>query len=169
MKYCPSCGSSGVEGMKFCPKCGQRLADSDSEVRQPEAKQEDVHQPQAPPKRSRMRIAAGVLLVVPGMVLLVTFVSVLVDYGGYGLDFDLFAILAGVFIVTGGVFCLMRKVWGLCLASGLVTAFMGILGAVGGMMRSSPINWLWLSVMLGGIIATILISSTKRDWRKSQA
>jgi hypothetical protein len=169
MKYCPSCGKSGIEGMKFCPKCGQRLTDFDSELKQPEVKQEDVYEPEAPPRRSGMRIAAGILLVVLGMVLLISFVSVLIDYGGYGLDFDLFAILAGVFIVTGGVFCLIRKVWGLCLASGLVTVFMGILGVAGGMMRSSRIHWLWLSVMLAGIISTILISSTKREWRKSQA
>lgn len=42
MKYCPSCGKAGVEGMKFCPRCGQRLTGFDSKeeqgyVRQPEA------------------------------------------------------------------------------------------------------------------------------------
>jgi len=25
MKYCPNCGTAGVEGKKFCPHCGQRL------------------------------------------------------------------------------------------------------------------------------------------------
>jgi len=31
MRYCPSCGNAGVEGMKFCPQCGQRLSGLRSE------------------------------------------------------------------------------------------------------------------------------------------
>jgi endogenous inhibitor of DNA gyrase (YacG/DUF329 family) len=45
MKYCPSCGKAGVEGMKFCPQCGQRLTGLDLEE-----KQRYVHQPEAPLK-----------------------------------------------------------------------------------------------------------------------
>jgi len=45
VKYCPSCGKSGVEGMKFCPQCGQRLTGFDLEE-----KQSYVHQSEAPPK-----------------------------------------------------------------------------------------------------------------------
>jgi uncharacterized membrane protein len=45
MKYCPSCGKAGVEGMKFCPSCGQRLIGSSSE-----AKPTRVPKPEAPPK-----------------------------------------------------------------------------------------------------------------------
>lgn len=43
MKYCPSCGKAGIEGMKFCPRCGQRLTGFDLEE-----KQRYVHQPTAP-------------------------------------------------------------------------------------------------------------------------
>jgi Tfp pilus assembly protein PilF len=34
MKYCPSCGKAGIEGMKFCPRCGQRLTGFDLEEKQ---------------------------------------------------------------------------------------------------------------------------------------
>lgn len=46
MKYCPSCGKAGIEGMKFCPRCGQRLTGFDLEE-----KQRYVHQPTAPRKK----------------------------------------------------------------------------------------------------------------------
>jgi len=42
MKYCPSCGKAGVEGMKFCPQCGQSLTGFDLEE-----KQRYVYQPEA--------------------------------------------------------------------------------------------------------------------------
>jgi tetratricopeptide (TPR) repeat protein len=45
VKYCPSCGKAGIEGMKFCPRCGQRLTGFDLEE-----KQRYVHQPTAPLK-----------------------------------------------------------------------------------------------------------------------
>jgi len=45
MKYCPSCGKAGIEGMKFCPRCGQRLTGFDLEE-----KQRYVHQPEVPLK-----------------------------------------------------------------------------------------------------------------------
>jgi len=45
MKYCPSCGKAGVEGMKFCPQCGQGLTGFDLEE-----KQRYIHQPEAPLK-----------------------------------------------------------------------------------------------------------------------
>lgn len=45
MKYCPSCGKAGVEGMKFCPQCGQRLTGFDLEE-----KQRPVRKPEAPLK-----------------------------------------------------------------------------------------------------------------------
>jgi fatty acid desaturase len=46
MKYCPSCGKAGVEGMKFCPQCGQSLAGFDLEE-----KQRYVNRPEAPSKK----------------------------------------------------------------------------------------------------------------------
>ena len=43
MKYCPSCGKAGVEGMKFCPHCGQNLTGSNFEE-----KKTHVPKPEAP-------------------------------------------------------------------------------------------------------------------------
>jgi len=45
MKYCPSCGKAGIEGMKFCPRCGHRFTGLDSEE-----KQVHVPKPEAPIK-----------------------------------------------------------------------------------------------------------------------
>lgn len=45
VKYCPSCGKAGVEGMKFCPRCGQRLTGLHLEE-----KQRYVNQSEAPLK-----------------------------------------------------------------------------------------------------------------------
>jgi len=46
MKYCPKCGTAGVEGMKFCPECGERLTDLELEVRQ-----QHLRQPEVPSKK----------------------------------------------------------------------------------------------------------------------
>lgn len=43
MKYCPSCGKPGIEGMRFCPQCGQVLTGFGSEE-----KQTYVPRPEAP-------------------------------------------------------------------------------------------------------------------------
>jgi tetratricopeptide (TPR) repeat protein len=45
VKYCPSCGKAGVEGVKFCPQCGQKLTGFDLEE-----KRRSVNQPEAPVK-----------------------------------------------------------------------------------------------------------------------
>lgn len=45
MKYCPSCGKAGVQGMKFCPRCGQRLVGFNLEE-----KQRYAQKPEAPLK-----------------------------------------------------------------------------------------------------------------------
>jgi len=113
-----------------------------------------------------MRIAAGILLIVVGMFLLSSFVSVLIDYGSYELAFDLFVIIASVFIVTGGVFCLMRKVWGLCLASALVTLFIMIVWLVGLRFAQTWLTWL---MSIAGTLPIIFVSVRKKDWQKSQA
>lgn len=117
-----------------------------------------------------MRIAAGVLMIILGMVSLITFVSVLIDYGSYSLGLDLFMIILGVFVVTAGVFCLIKKAWGLCLASALFAVFTAIVSLMGSSMGGfSSSNWLAWSLILVGIISTIFICATKREWQKSQA
>jgi hypothetical protein len=114
-----------------------------------------------------MRIAAGILLMIIGMVSLTTDVVVLSEYGiTYDFGFDLFMIIAAVFIITGGVFCLREKYGGLCLASALVAALLGIVSLTG---NPSTSNWLAWSYTLGGIISTIFICIRKSEWSESQA
>lgn len=48
MKYCPSCGKAGVEGLKFCPQCGQNLTGSNFEE-----KKTHVPKPEAPSKEKK--------------------------------------------------------------------------------------------------------------------
>jgi len=113
-----------------------------------------------------MRIAAGIMMIVLGMVLLITFVSVLIDYGGYGEGFDLVYIIASVFIVTGGVFCLVRKVWGVCLGSGLVTVLLGVTSVAGNPSADNLIGW---SFALLGIVPIIFVCIRKREWQEISA
>jgi len=104
------------------------------------------------------------------MVLLVTFVSVLIDYGSYSLGFDLLTIILGVFVITGGVFCLIKKVWGLCLASALLAVFTAIVSLMGSSMGGfSSSNWIAWSLILVGIVSTIFVCVTRKEWQKSQA
>jgi len=113
-----------------------------------------------------MRIGAGTLMMIVGIFLLITFASVLIDYGTYGVAFDLFGIILAVFVVTGGVFCLIKRVWGLCLASALFAVFTGIVSSMGGFSSS---NWIAWSLILVGIISTIFVCVTRKEWQKSQA
>jgi len=72
MKYCPSCGKAGVEGMKFCPQCGQSLTPSNSDE-----KKSQVPKPEAPSKEEKWSERH------PGWILLL--VIVLSPLGLYGL------------------------------------------------------------------------------------
>jgi ribosomal protein S27AE len=69
VKYCPSCGKAGVEGMKFCPKCGQGLTGFDLEE-----KQTYIHQPEAPLKKGKMKWKSPFIWIIITIVVIVGFV-----------------------------------------------------------------------------------------------
>ena len=110
-----------------------------------------------------MRKAAGIILIVLGAPMLGIYVDLFVRYDSLpvGLGFGILIIIWAVFAITGGILCLKRRYWGLCLASALVAVFIGISGF-------SSSNWLSWFVILGGIVSTIFISGTKKEWQKSQ-
>ena len=110
--------------MKFCPNCGQRLVDSASEVSQPQVKQEDVHQPQAPPKRSKMIIAAGVLTILGGLIGGTLLVEILHKLHIYGLLVYLPGVIAGI----GGACTLRRVHYGWALAGAICSILFPFFG-----------------------------------------
>jgi len=114
-----------------------------------------------------MRRAAGILMMILGMVLLVTFVVVLIQYGipVYEYAIDLLMIILAVFIVTGGILCLMKKYWGLCLASALLAVFFMIFWLMG-----SPyaLNWLaWFFITMG-TFPIIFVCLRKKEWQTQE-
>jgi len=119
MKYCPNCGKSGVEGMKFCPRCGQRLLGLDLEVRQGA-----VHEPEAPVRKSKMRIAAGILTIVGGFIggsLLITILT----------ELHVSRVLSSIplFVaVIGGIMALRRENYGLALAGAICSILFPFFG-----------------------------------------
>jgi hypothetical protein len=87
---------------------------------------------------------------------------------------NVFLMVCGAFIVTGGVFCLKRRYWGLCLASGLIAALIGISPVVEALVRGIPLplimqiryrmNWvIWLLVG-GAVVSIIFIIRRRKEW-----
>lgn len=119
MKYCPSCGKSGVEGMKFCPQCGQRLLGLDLEGRQA-----SVHEPEAPVRKSKMRIAAGILTIVGGFVGGSLLMAILTE-----LHFSrLLSSIPLLVAVIGGIMTLRRENYGLALAGAICSILFPVFG-----------------------------------------
>jgi hypothetical protein len=123
-----------------------------------------------------MRIAAGIILIIYGVVSLVIYVFVLhVMQLHLYLFFDpsriLLFIISKAFIVTGGVFCLMRKVWGLCFASALLSVSINIYEIAGLSFLPLPSDlWIWWSlIIITGALPIIFICIRKREWSESQA
>jgi len=116
-----------------------------------------------------MRKAAGIILIVFGITLLSIHVDLFARYDYLpviGLPFGILIIIWTIFTITGGVLCLKRKYWGLCLASALVTVFVGIIALMGSLLGGGlSMNWVTWSLIVGGIISTILISGTKGEWQ----
>jgi len=126
-----------------------------------------------------MRIAAGIILIIYGVVSLVIYVFVLLimQLHLYLYVFDpshilfILFIISKAFIVTGGVFCLMRKVWGLCFASALLSVSINIYEIAGLSFLPLPSDlWIWWSlIIITGALPIIFICIRKREWSESQA
>jgi len=110
-----------------------------------------------------MRKAAGIMMIVLGMGLLIFLVYILIDYGSDVFGLELFYIIASAFIATGGVFCLVRKMWGVCLGSGLVTVLLGVTSLAGNPSADNMIGW---SFAFLGIVPIIFVFIRKREWQE---
>jgi len=120
-----------------------------------------------------MRTAAGIMLIILGILGLIHLI--IIGLGDFGIllsspPFVLWRIVFGAFFVTGGVLCLMRRYWGLCLASALLALFIGGFSVVQPLLHGYFLmTWnTWIPI-LGAVISTIFISLTKKEWQKSQA
>jgi len=120
-----------------------------------------------------MRKAAGIILIILGIFLLIQLISrlgcILSGPGIYAyLRFIILRIACTAFFVTGGVLCLERKYWRACLASASFGVSVGIFEIVEPLVvRGSFImDWdIWMLVV-AAVIATVLISLTKKEWQE---
>lgn len=120
MKYCSSCGKSGVEGLRFCPQCGQRLQGFDSGATQGAATR-----PAGPRKNRRgMRVAAGILTILGGLIGGGLLVMILHELGFYGL----LIYLPGMVAFGGGVCALKRVRYGWALAGAILSVLFPLFG-----------------------------------------
>jgi hypothetical protein len=134
-------------------------------------------------EEARMRKAAGIMLIISGVVGLVGLVMTLntsniyVELLSY-LHLILWRIGSGAFLVIGGVFCLRRRYWGACLATALVSLFIGISSTIDYVryietnmrpLGRISMTWgIWI-LLLGAVISTIFIIRRKKEWQQSQA
>jgi len=120
-----------------------------------------------------MRIAAGIMLIILGMFGLIGLIIIgLSDFRVLlsSPPFVLWRIGFGAFFITGGVLCLMRRYWGLCLASALLALFIGISFVVEPLLHGHLLmTWDTWILVVGAVISTVFISGTKKEWQKSQA
>jgi hypothetical protein len=121
-----------------------------------------------------MRKAAGIVLIVLGIwevTHLITFLIQLVIFFSFTpisvLPTILLYAIPSVFFVTGGIFCLRRKYWRACLASACFAVLHGVFWTVGPLLSPHIFaGWGAWIVLLGGVMSTIFISLTKKEWQE---
>jgi hypothetical protein len=125
--------------------------------------------------RDRMRIAAGILMIIVGIALLVSFVPRLIEdgVGTFDLPFvNLVMVISALFFVTGGVFCLRRKYWKVCFASSLLllallVLLLFILWVVWSLLSPyAPIWWIVVPIPVG-ILPIVFVCLRRREWQRS--
>ena len=121
-----------------------------------------------------MRKAAGVILIIAGAIVLGINVFVLWFYASSRIDLlNILTFAWVIFAFIGGILCLMRRHWGVCLASAIAAVVLGIFGV--------PLAGVWgipgflagilgfPLVLAGGIASTVFISRRKREWQEISA
>jgi hypothetical protein len=77
-------------------------------------------------------------------------------------------IVGAMLFVTGGVLCLMKKCWRVCLASASFAVFVAIFRVVepSVVLGRFHMHWTAWFVVIGGVISTVLISLSKKEWQE---
>lgn len=116
-----------------------------------------------------MRKAAGILLIIFGVLLLVAEIrtlEILVVYWHRTQFFPLglLHIVFAVIIVAGGILCIVRRYWGLCLASALLVLYMVISWLISG-FKLSDLEQLVLPIVLA-VLPIILVCTRRKEWQE---
>jgi len=116
-----------------------------------------------------MRKAAGVLLIIFGVFLLVAEISTLETLVVYWhrtqfFPLRLLHIVFPVIIVAGGILCIVRRYWGVCLASALLVLYMVIGWLISG-YKSLDLEQLVLPIVLA-VLPIILVCTRRKEWQE---
>jgi hypothetical protein len=115
--------------------------------------------------RDKLRIAAGILIIVLGPIM--SFFGAWAFCFLYGVhDFDLFIafiVIPAQFFIACGVSCLKRKYWKLCFTSSLLLLFLILFVFFSRNLYDIPEFWF---LILGGILPLIFIYLRKREWQE---
>jgi hypothetical protein len=119
-----------------------------------------------------MRKAAGVIMIILGWIVLGINVFVLWMYGSDRIDLlGIFMFGWTIFAFIGGILCLMRRYWGVCIASAIAAVVLGIFGlplVAGGWGIPGVVAGIvgFPLVLAGGIASTVFISRRKKEWQE---
>ena len=119
-----------------------------------------------------MRKAAGILLIILGAIVLGINVFVLWFYASSRIDLlNILTFVWAMFAFIGGILCLMRRHWGVCLASAIAAVVLGIFGVLlAGLGWGIPGFVAGIVgfplVLAGGIASTVFISRRKKEWQE---
>ena len=119
-----------------------------------------------------MRRAAGVIMIILGAIVLGINVFVLWMYASSRID--LLNILTFAWVILafiGGILCLMRRYWGVCLASAIAAVVAGIFGlplvSMGWGIPGVIAGFFGFPIVLvGGIVSIVFISRRKKEWQE---
>ena len=113
-----------------------------------------------------MRKAAGVIMIILGATALCFNVFLLSLFAGRIDLFGIFMFAWTIFAFIGGILCLMRRYWGVCLASAIAAVVFGLVG----LPLAPLVHPLGIvgfpPVLVGGIVSTVFISLRKKEWQE---
>jgi len=117
-----------------------------------------------------MRKAAGVIMIIIGAIVLVMSIGAS-WWLAWRINFLQILMFAwSIFAFIGGIMCLMRRYWGVCLASAIVAFVFGLVGSPLGFFIAPIFGVVGFPLVLfGGIVAIVFISQRKKEWQENLA
>jgi hypothetical protein len=114
-----------------------------------------------------MRKAAGVIMIIIGAIVLGMSIG---SFWWVAWSINLFAVFMlawAIFAFIGGILCLMRRHWGVCLASAIAAVVFGLVGSPLGFFIA-PLGGIvgFPLVLVVGIVSIVFISLRKKEWQE---